>query len=62
MTVIEKSLEQFAAEHPRDVHVMQIDGAGARRAGTPQVLEDVKLLLQPAYNPQVNPIERCWDG
>ncbi|ERN39998.1 hypothetical protein KR51_00034830, partial [Rubidibacter lacunae KORDI 51-2] len=54
-------LEQFASAYPRDLHVMQVDGAGAHRVGALKVPENVILLLQTAYSPQVNPIERCWE-
>ncbi|WP_198016805.1 IS630 family transposase [Rubidibacter lacunae] len=57
----EQYLEQFAAAYPRELHVMQVDGAGAHRAGALKVPEIVILLFQPAYSPQVNPIERCWE-
>nr|WP_084202417.1 transposase [Rubidibacter lacunae] len=54
-------MEQFVALYPRNLLVMEVDGAGAHRAGALQVPGNVKLLFQPAYSPQVNPIERCWE-
>ncbi|ERN40798.1 hypothetical protein KR51_00027880 [Rubidibacter lacunae KORDI 51-2] len=54
-------LKEFAAAYPRDLHVMQVDGARAHRAGELQVPENVILMFQPAYSPQENPMELCWE-
>jgi len=37
--------------------VMQVDQAGWHRANDLQVPENMRLIFQPAYSPEVNPVE-----
>ena len=57
----EEFLRQFAAEYPQEIHVIQVDNAGAHRAHHLEIPENVLLLYQPPYCPEVNPIERLWE-
>ncbi len=41
--------------------VMQVDGAGWHRANDLVVPENVRLISQPAYSPELNPVEHIWD-
>jgi putative transposase len=41
--------------------VMQVDQAGWHRCKDLVVPENVRLLYQPAYSPEVNPTEHVWD-
>lgn len=40
---------------------MQVDGAGWHRAHDLVVPENIRLISQPAYSPEVNPIEHIWE-
>ena len=56
----EKFLELFASEYPEDLHIIQLDNGGFHNSLNLSIPENVILLFQPAYSPEVNPIERLW--
>jgi len=41
--------------------VMQVDQAAWHRSKTLIVPENIRLLAQPAYSPEVNPVEHLWE-
>ena len=53
-------LELFASEYPEDLHIIQIDQVGFHNSLNLSRPENVILLFQPAYSPEVNPRERLW--
>jgi transposase len=56
----QKFLEKFAAKYPEEIHVIQLDNGAFHLSNSLQVPENIILLFQPAYTPEVNPIERLW--
>ena len=56
----EEFLTGFAQAHPQELHVIQVDNAPAHRAQDLHLPENVVLLFQPPYCPEVNPTERLW--
>jgi transposase len=56
----EKFLELFASKYPLDLHIIQVDKVGFHNSLNLSIPENVILLFQPAYSPEVNPIERLW--
>jgi transposase len=56
----EKFLELFAAAYPLDLHIIQLDNGGFHSSLSLNIPENVILLFQPSYSPEVNPIERLW--
>jgi transposase len=56
----EKFLELFASKYPRDLYIIQVDNGGFHNSLNLSIPENVILLFQPAYSPEVNPIERLW--
>lgn len=56
----EQFIHQFAARYAEDVVVIQMDQASAHRAQEIDWPENIIPLFQPAYTPEVNPIERFW--
>ena len=56
----ENFLELFASKYPRDLHIIQVDNGGFHNSLNVSIPENVILLFQPAYSPEVNPIERLW--
>jgi len=56
----EKFLELFATAYPDDLHIIQLDNGGFHSSLNLSIPENVILLFQPAYSPEVNPIERLW--
>ncbi|HEY9705060.1 MAG TPA: IS630 family transposase [Allocoleopsis sp.] len=55
-----KYLEEFSKQYPDDVHIIQLDNAPCHTAKKLEVPENIILLFQPPYCPEVNPIERLW--
>lgn len=41
--------------------VMQVDQAGWHRSNELIVPENIRLIQQPAYSPEVNPVEHLWE-
>jgi len=56
----EKFLELFASKYHEDLHIIQVDNGGFHNSLNLSIPENVILLFQPAYSPEVNPIERRW--
>src|SRR5215467_3041154 len=54
-------LAQVAQDFADDFIVMQVDQAGWHRAKELQVPENMRLIFQPAYSPEVNPVEHLWE-
>ena len=54
-------LAQVAQDFADDLIVMQVDPAAWHRAKDLQVPEKIRLILQPAYRPEVNPVEQLWE-
>jgi transposase len=56
----ENFLELFASEYPEDLHLIQVDKVWFHNSLNLSLPENVILLFQPAYSPEVNPIQRLW--
>lgn len=56
----EAFLHSFAAQFPDDLHLIQVDNAAAHTAQNLTIPDNVILVFQPPYCPEVNPIERVW--
>ena len=57
---MEVFLHQFQRENPEQIHIIQLDNAPIHTAKKLKVPENIILLFQPPYCPEVNPIERMW--
>ncbi|MDJ0715787.1 MAG: IS630 family transposase [Prochloraceae cyanobacterium] len=53
-------LELFSKKYPKDLHIIQLDNGGLHKALSLNIPDNIILLFQPPYCPQVNPIERLW--
>ncbi len=53
-------LEKFAQEYSKEIHIIQLDNASCHTTNKLIVPENVLLLFQPPYCPELNPIERVW--
>jgi len=51
-------LELFAAAYPDDLHIIQLDTGRFHNSLNLNIPENVVLLFQLAYSPEVNPRER----
>jgi hypothetical protein len=54
-------LAQVAQDFADYFIVMQVDQAGWHRAKDLQVPENIRLIFQPPYSPEVNPVEHLWE-
>jgi len=54
----EKYWEIFAQKYPEDLQIIQLDNGWLDRALDITIPDNILLLFQPAYSPQVNPSER----
>lgn len=54
-------LEQLSADFISYFVILQVDRASWHRAKGLQVPENIRLLPQPAYSPEVMPVEHLWD-
>ena len=53
-------LDLFAKLRCTHLHIIQLDNGGFHCSLNLSIPENVILLFQPAYSPEVNPIERLW--
>jgi len=56
----EEYLRWFSARYPDDLHLIQVDNGRLHTWSELEIPENIILLFQPPYSPQVNPIERLW--
>jgi transposase len=53
-------LDKFAQEYPDEVHIIQLDNAPCHTTDKLILPDNVVLLFQPPYCPELNAIERLW--
>ncbi len=54
-------LEQVSKDFADVFIVMQVDGAGWHCSQDLQLPENIRLIFQPPYSPELNPVEHLWD-
>lgn len=54
-------LAKIAERHEKEFIVMVLDGAPCHRSGMLVVPENLRLVEQPAYSPELNPVEHLWE-
>ncbi len=54
-------LEQVSATFADSFLVIQVDQAAWHRSKALVIPENIRLIYQPAYSPQVNPAEHIWE-
>lgn len=54
-------LEEVSQTFATHFIVMQVDGAGWHHANDLVIPENIRLIPQPAYSPELNPVEHIWD-
>jgi transposase len=54
-------LEHVSQTFPKHFIVMQVDQAGWHRSQELVIPANMRLIPQPAYSPEVNPVEHVWD-
>jgi len=56
----EEFLKDFSEENPADFHVLQADNASFHTSKNLILPDNIMLLYQPPYSPEVNPAEQVW--
>jgi hypothetical protein len=54
-------LKQVSQTFSKHFVVMQVDQAGWHSAKDLVIPENIRLIPQPAYSPELNPVEHIWD-
>jgi hypothetical protein len=54
-------LEHLSQEYSQYFIIMQADNAGWHKSKGLKIPENIRLIYQPAYSPQVNPVEHIWE-
>jgi hypothetical protein len=57
----ETFIELFSQAYPEEIQILQLDNAPSHTTENLTIPENVILLFQPPYTPEVNPIERLWE-
>jgi transposase len=55
-------LNEFSETYLDSLNILQVDNGSAHLAKNLMIPENIILLFQPAYSPDVNPIERVWQS
>jgi transposase len=53
-------LEQLGREYPEHLNVIQGDNGRFHYGSNLKIPDNVLLIFQPPYSPELNPIERLW--
>lgn len=61
LVCFETFLELFSRAYPDEIQILQLDNAPSHTSENLTIPENIVLLFQPPYTPEVNPIERLWE-
>ena len=53
-------LDQFSKAYPDTLNILQVDNGAFHKAKNLVIPDNLILLFQPPYCPELNPIERLW--
>lgn len=56
----QRFLDEFSQAYPDSLNILQVDNGRFHKGKNLVVPENILLLFQPPYCPEVNPIERLW--
>ncbi len=56
----QRFLDEFSKAYPNSLNILQVDNGRFHTSQDLVVPENVILLFQPPYCPELNPIERLW--
>jgi transposase len=54
-------LRKLSQQYPNELHLVQVDNAPGHRSQQLEIPENVVLVFQPPYCPEVNGAERVWE-
>jgi len=56
----QRFLNEFSATYAATLNILQVDNGAFHKAKDLLIPSNIILLFQPAYCPELNPIERLW--
>jgi len=59
--MMNKFLKEVSRVYKKNEVIMQVDGAGWHTTKRLNIPCNIHLIQQPAYSPEVNPVEQIWD-
>ena len=59
--MMNKFLKEVSRVYKNNEVIMQIDGAGCHTTKNLKIPFNIHFIQQPAYSPEVNPVEHVWD-
>lgn len=57
----QRFLDEFSACYAESLNILQVDNGAFHKAKHFRIPDHIILLFQPAYCPELNPIERLWE-
>lgn len=60
-TCFSQYLELLSQAYPEELMIVQVDNSAAHNLSEAEIPQNIILLFQPPYCPEVNPIERVWE-
>ena len=54
-------LDEFSKAYPDSLNLLQVDNGWFHKGKDLMVPENIILVFQPPYCPELNPIERLWE-
>ena len=57
----QRFLNEFSQAYPNSLNILQVDNGRFHKSKKLIVPENIILLFQPPYCPELNPIERLWE-
>ena len=53
-------LNELSKEKPTELKVLVVDNAAFHKAKKTKIPENISLIFQPPYSPELNPAEQIW--
>lgn len=57
----QRFLDELSKAYPDSINIVQVDNGQFHKGGDLIVPENIVLLFQPPYCPELNPMERLWE-
>ncbi|MEG3960342.1 transposase [Microcoleus sp. herbarium2] len=54
-------LRAVSREYPDSLNVVQLDNGRFHHSSSIKIPDNILLIFQPPYSPELNPIERVWE-